>query len=93
MEYIIQLIIISFVSAISSLVIIIVPGHVRHKGEGEGRAAIPSSRVLCRLLSAPDRRTRPHRRGFFMTDMGFLVVYLLFASSFVLGQLRYWGKK
>jgi hypothetical protein len=30
--------------------------------------------------------------GFFLTDFSFLFTYLLFASSFVLGQLKYWKK-
>jgi hypothetical protein len=31
--------------------------------------------------------------GFFMTDFSFLFTYLVFASSFVLGQLKYWKKR
>ncbi|MFH1977968.1 MAG: hypothetical protein ABIJ92_01430 [Candidatus Aenigmatarchaeota archaeon] len=30
--------------------------------------------------------------GYFFTDFSFLFTYLLFGSSFVLGQLRYWKK-
>jgi len=31
--------------------------------------------------------------GFFLTEFSFLFVYVIFAASLVLGQLRYWGKK
>jgi len=30
--------------------------------------------------------------GFFLTDFSYLFVYLLFAMSFLLGQLKYWKK-
>lgn len=31
--------------------------------------------------------------GFFLTEFSFLFVYVIFAASLVLGQLRYWGKR
>ena len=31
--------------------------------------------------------------GYFFTDLSFLFVYLLFAISFILGQLKYWKIK
>ena len=30
--------------------------------------------------------------GYFLTDFSYLFVYLLFALSFILGQLKYWKK-
>ena len=31
--------------------------------------------------------------GFFLTEFSFLLVYITFTASLVLGQIKYWGKR